>query len=524
MTKITDWVSRGRLAALMLAIVLVVSACSSNSGGTNNGSQPSPGGTNTQDDEGAKQQAPASQGTVELIAYFPGDTPQDFDRVLGEVNKKLEADGIGAKLNISFIPWDDYGQVTQLRATAGEKFDMFLEAQWLHIEPMIADKAIIPLDEYVANSPNLLASIPELMWEQNKFHDRIYGIPLGTTQGNWRGFTIRKDLREKHGFPEITTVEQLEAFLYLMKEKEPALIPFGIDGRYANDLPAMFDPLNYSGEYHNYEHLGSQVSLDVKNNRVLSNFEIGFLQGAMERIFRYVNDGILDRNLLQEQNSVELFNNGQFAATIYEATGVEGLKYLPLMEKVEGAELEFILLEAEGVKPISRFEQWNFLSVPASSDHPEKVIEVMDWLSIQENHDLLEYGIEGVHWEAVGEDAYQVIKGTSYEFPGYVMTWRPDLVRMPSHMHPDDKKYFEMARHADTFQRAVSSGFTPDLTSLNTEIAQLNSVLTTLNQPLSVGLLDPKKYYSQLVEQVNAAGMDRIVEEIRQQYEAFTQK
>lgn len=523
MIKITDWVSRGRLAVFMLALVLVVSACGGNSGSTNNGNQPQAGGTNNQNDGGTKPETPAPQGVVELIAYFPGDTPQDFARVLGEVNKKLEADGVGAKLNISFIPWDDYGQVTQLRATAGEKFDMFLDAQWLHIEPMIADKAIIPLDEYVANAPNLKAAIPDLMWEQNKFYDQIYGIPLGTTQGNWRGFTIRKDLREKHGFPEITTIEQLEAFLYLMKEKEPALIPFGIDGRYANDLPPLFSPNTYNGVANNYENLGSQVALDVKNNQVLTAFETGFLQESMERIYRYVNDGILDRNLLQEQNSVELFNNGQFAATIYEANGVEGMKYLSLPEKVEGAELEFVLLEQEGVKPISRFEQWNFLVVPASSEHPEKVIEVMDWLSIKENHDLLEYGIEGVHWEAEGEDSYRVIEGTAYEFPGYVMTWRPDLVRMPSHMHPDDKKFFELSRSAETFQPAVSSGFNADLTSLNTEIAQLNSVLTTLYQPLSVGLLDPKEYYSQLVEQVNAAGMDRIVEEIKQQYEAFAQ-
>ncbi|MFD2881987.1 hypothetical protein ACFTAO_49110 [Paenibacillus rhizoplanae] len=117
------------------------------------------------------------------------------------------------------MPWTDYGNAVSVKMSAGEEFDMYLDAPWISMNQMIESKSLTELDAAVAARPELKASIPEEMWEYNKFGGKIMGIPLGTTQGQLYGVLIRKDLREKYGLPELKTLDDLEKFLYAVKEK-----------------------------------------------------------------------------------------------------------------------------------------------------------------------------------------------------------------------------------------------------------------------------------------------------------------
>ncbi len=497
---------------LLVLVLLIASACSK---GGNGGSEGTGTSKAPQTSEGA-----VKQEIVELKAFFPGDTPQDFDKVLTAVNDKLAADGVGAKLNITFTPWDDYGNMTTLKTTAGEEFDMFLDAPWLHIQDMISKDAIIPLDEYVGVNEVLKQSIPEQMWEQNKFNGKIYGIPLGTVQGNWKGFTIRKDLREKYNLPVIKSIADLEAFLRAVKKNDSGITPFGIDGRYALDLPLLFDSATYENGQ-TFFPVASGTALDARDGKIYAIHDFPNVQPMFERVHRYYTEGLFDKNILQEQNAVQLFNNGMFAVTLYGADGVEGMKYLDVIKNVPGAELEYVMLNVDGVKPVSDFKQWNFLVVPKSSKHPELVMKVMDWLSIPENHDLLELGIEGTHWKAVGEDQYEVVEGTGYSFPGYVISWRPTIVRTPVAMLPQDKELFELGRLAETFSMSPIAGFNADLEPIKTEVAQFNTINDSILNPLSAGLFNPAEYLSKLKDEASKAGMDKIVKEIQAQYDAY---
>ena len=504
------------MLSLMLVIMLALTACSkeSNHSANNGGDDGSnPAATNSGTKETSQPEKP-----VELLAYFPGDTPADFDIVLAEVNKKLIADGIGATLNIQFISWNDYGNITTLKTSAGEKFDMFLDAPWLHLNQMISSEAIIPLDNLVAQAAELKASIPEQMWEANKFNGQIFGIPLGVSQGKIGGFLIRKDLREKYGLDPITNLEQLEAYLYAVKANDPDVIPFATDGRYADGLVNLF----------NTETAGANNLLDIGmdvyykgtiDGKIYPIYEQPGFENSLKRLNQYFKDGILEKNLAQQENSTALFNQGKVAAIQYSGDGVEGLKFTDAL-KVPGVELEVAIMNPDQTL-YSDFKQWNFLCIPSSSEHAEKVIDVMNWLSIQENHDLMEYGIEGKHWEAVGEDQYKVIEGSEYSFPGYVMTWRPELARTPDHMLSDDLKWYKFTRDASHYELSPYAGFTPDTEPFKTEYAQLSAVKDEILKPLGAGVLDYQKGLKQLTDQFNNSGGGKILESLQTQYEAF---
>lgn len=508
-------------AALALALVLLLVSACSGGGSSESGPSTSPSPSSSAQPTAEASESPSAQPSaqpVELKALFPGDKPVDFELVLGEVNKKLVADGIGATLNIQFIGWNDYGNVTTLKASAGEEFDMFLDAPWLHISQMISSGSIIELDELVAQSSELQNSIPQQMWEANKFNGKIYGIPLGISQGKIGGFLIRKDLREKYGLPPIKTIDELEQYLYQVKAQDKDIIPFATDGRYADGLVNLFNSETTG------ENKVMEIAMDVfyngtKDGKIYPIYERPGFEDSLKKLNRYFKDGILEKNLAQQENSTALFNQGKVAAIQYSGDGVEGLKFTDAL-KVPGVELEVVIVNPED--PVySDFKQWNFLCVPASSKHPDKAMAVMNWLSIKENHDLLEYGIEGKHWTAVGDDKYAVVEGSQYSFPGYVITWRPNLARTPDHMIPDDLKWFNFTRDADNFLLSPYAGFTPNTDPFKTEFAQLSPIKDEVLKPLGAGVLSAEKGLKELKDRYEKAGNAKILAELQRQYDEF---
>src|SRR5579884_961812 len=137
----------------------------------------------------------SAAGTVELTFILPGTAPTGWSNVLATVNQKLAKEGLGISLKVLFISWATYIDQTLLKMTAGDKFDALLTALWAHLDQFITDGSVIPLDSYVAQAPNLKATIPQTIWDANRFGGKIMAIPMGSTLASIDGFVIRKDLR-----------------------------------------------------------------------------------------------------------------------------------------------------------------------------------------------------------------------------------------------------------------------------------------------------------------------------------------
>ncbi|GIP21277.1 extracellular solute-binding protein [Paenibacillus sp. J22TS3] len=500
----------GAVTSTVLALSLMLAGCGGQAvTGGNEGNAP----TNTESGTSAPKE------TVTLKAYFPGDKPVGFDNVLQAVNDKLKADNVGAALNINFLPWSDYGNTVSVKMSAGEDFDMYLDAPWLSMNQMIASNSLLELDAKVAERPELKASIPDEMWNYNKFDGKIMGIPLGTTQGPVYGVIIRKDLREKYGLPELKTLEDLEKFLYMVKENEKDIRPFVINGIKADKLPFI---LSESANLALDEVLEIGVSMfaySTKDKKVIGQWASPMIADGYERVTKYYKDGLISKNIAQEQNAETLFKQGKFAATYYAADGVEGLKYSDMLK--DGSDkLEVFVPNGDKAKPYTAFQQWNFLCIPASSKHSDLALDVVNWLSIKENHDLMEYGIQGKDWEPLGDKSYKVL--SNYSFPGFVLTWRPKLNRTPDTMMPDDKKWFDFSADPANFTLSPTSGFSFNAEKVKTEYAKITPLHDSLFLPLSQGLLPAGEGKAKLEEKMAGLGGQKVIDEIQAQIDAVT--
>ncbi|CAM4196977.1 extracellular solute-binding protein [Paenibacillus macerans] len=500
----------GAVTATVLALSLMLAGCGGKTGtGGNEGNAP----TNTENTTSAPKE------TVTLKAYFPGDKPAGFDDVLQAVNDKLKADNVGAALNINFLPWSDYGNAVSVKMSAGEDFDMYLDAPWLSMNQMIASNSLLELDAMVAERLELKASIPDEMWEYNKFDGKIMGIPLGTTQGPVYGLLIRKDLREKYGLPELKTLEDLEKFLYTVKENEKDVRPFVINGIKADKLPFILSESANLALDEVLEIGVSMFSYSTKDKKVVGQWASPMIADGYERVTKYYKDGIISKNIAQEQNAETLFKQGKYAATYYAADGVEGLKYSDMLK--DGSDkLEVFVPNGDKAGPYTAFQQWNFLCIPTSSKHSDLALDVVNWLSIKENHDLMEYGIQGKDWEPAGDTSYKAL--SNYSFPGFVLTWRPTLNRTPDTMMPDDKKWFDFSADPANFTLSPTAGFSFNAEKVKTEYAKITPLHDSFFLPLSQGVLSADEGKATLEEKMASLGGQKVIDEIQAQIDAVT--
>ncbi|CQR51518.1 extracellular solute-binding protein [Paenibacillus riograndensis] len=501
----------GTTTTAVLVSSLMLAGCGG--GNTKTGGNEGSSGAN------AESAAPASKETVTLKAYFPGDKPAGFDDVLQAVNDKLKKDNVGAALNINFLPWSDYGNAVSVKMSAGEDFDMYLDAPWLSMNQMIDGNSLKELDAEVAKRPELKASIPDEMWEYNKFKGKIMGIPLGTTQGQLYGLLIRKDLREKYGLPELKTLDDLEKFLYKVKENEKDVKPFVLNGIKADKLPFILsDSANLALD----EVLEIGVNMfaySTKDKKVVGQWASPMIADGYERVTKYYKDGIISKNIAQEQNAETLFKQGKYAATYYAADGVEGLKYSEMLQNGSD-KLEIFIPNGDKAKPYTAFQQWNFLCIPASSEHADLALDVVNWMSIKENHDLMEYGIQGKDWEPVGDSSYKVL--SKYSFPGYVLTWRPTLNRTPDTMMKDDKKWFDFSTNPANFTLSPTAGFNFNAEKVKTEYAKITPLHDSIFLPLSQGVLPADQGKKTLEKKIAGLGGQKVIDEIQAQIDAVT--
>ncbi|MEK3796627.1 DUF3502 domain-containing protein [Paenibacillus sp. FSL R7-0204] len=509
--RLKKWFGTATTAVLVSSLVLA--GCGGNA--KNEGST----ANSTNSPSSSEGSASASKEVVTLKAYFPGDKPAGFDAVLQAVNDKLKKDNIGAALNINFMPWTDYGNAVSVKMSAGEEFDMYLDAPWLSMNQMIESKSLTELDAAVAARPELKASIPEEMWEYNKFGGKIMGIPLGTTQGQLYGVLIRKDLREKYGLPELKTLDDLEKFLYAVKENEKDIKPFVINGIKADKLPFILSNSANLAQDEVLEIGVNMFSYSIKDKKVIGQWESPTIADAYERVTKYYKDGIISKNIAQEQNAETLFKQGKYAATYYAADGVEGLKYSEMLK--DGSDkLEIFIPNGEQAKPYTAYQQWNFLCIPTTSKHSDVTMDVVNWLSIKENHDLMEYGIQGKDWEPVGDSSYKALSG--YTFPGYVLTWRPVLNRTPDTMMQDDKKWFDFSTKTSNFTLSPIAGFNFNAEKVKTEYAKITPLHDSIFLPLSQGLIPAAEGKKTMEDKMASLGGQKVIDEIQAQIDAVT--
>ena len=158
---------------------------------------------------------------VDLVFYLLGDAPAGLDRVEDKINEIL-LEKANATVDFQFSTWTDWGEKYKLQLTTGG-VDLIYTASWNNFGQLAQSGAFLPLDDLLDQvSPDYKAQIDPAALEGCRVNGKIMTIPCLWKQYTPAGIEYREDLREKYDLPVPDSIENLEAYLKGIQEKDPS--------------------------------------------------------------------------------------------------------------------------------------------------------------------------------------------------------------------------------------------------------------------------------------------------------------
>lgn len=468
--------------------------------------------------------APGGQAAAALIpvtySYAGGGVPRDLQMVQDAINAILN-ESIGVDLTLEPIDWGAFNERMQLRLAAGEPCDIIFTAPWINsYTNNVANGALLPLDDLLKEyAPGLWASMPPTTWDAARINGKIYGVINQQIFPKPWGVHPRKDLLEKYNFSldNVTRWEDMEPWLEAVKNGE------GITPVYADDRSySLWRP-----QYYGYDPLDDGIRFvgikaDDETLTVVNLYETPEYIEAMNLTKKWVDLGYFPRELMPRDEARAAFRAGLFAMGYHVEKPGNDVE----MQTAVGWEFESknltdpLILDTAGATATMN-------GICATSRNPEAAMKVLEALNTDPVvYNLLARGIEGVHW--VWEDeANRVItypEGVTSATSGY----EPNTDWMFGNQF---NAYYRSAvqvgaweatkRMNDTAYPSQALGFVVDRKPIETEIAQLIAVMDELERPIAQGYVAYEVGAPELLARMNAAGAQKVIEEVQRQLLAW---
>lgn len=365
------------------------------------------------------------------LAEYPADGGKGKQEIL----KALDLAGIqGIDFNVT-MPATGAEYITKLNllATSGDLPDYFN----LDIPTMtrMADEGLLlPLDDYIKNSPHLSKLIKDSDLEALRYNGKIYALPVGyRSEGfngpNTKGFIIRKDWLNNLNMKEPTTLDELHEVLKAFKNDDPDQNgkndTYGLGGNKTTNFDGIFGAFGINPSFW-FERDGQ-----LKQGYVLPE-----TKEVLKLLNEWYKEGLIDPEyLLMEQKQLEekVVNSkvGVFEGSAFDVDPKQPL--INSLRNVTPAGTFTLLTPPKG--PEGKFA-WpevgpsygDIRAVSADIEDPDKLFQLLDWSASDEANggfNLVTYGIEGEHYKYDKEknridmlvDSYSTLYKEGYSNP-----------------------------------------------------------------------------------------------------------
>ncbi|WP_178020351.1 ABC transporter substrate-binding protein [uncultured Paenibacillus sp.] len=481
------------LLVLVLACTAILSAC---------------GGTNKEKGaEGTHSNAAENQKPVELIWYNIGTPQKDTDMVMAEVSK-YTSEKIGVTVKMKQIDFGDYTQKMQVLTQSGEPMDILFTASWGFDYVQNARKGAFMelndlLDKY---GQGIKDTLDPAFLEGSKVDGKNYGIPANKelpAQDVWR---FNKQWLDKYNLDisGVRSLESLEPLLKTIKENEPGVVPFMIDRNYIPNLP--YDYI--------IQGLPMAVKLDTSDFKVVSILETPELKESLKTMRKYYQAGYIDPEVATTTETSDLTKTGNWF--------VDRPTTQPFADNLWTASLGYPVISTPATDPI--IYNWSVMgslqAISANSKHPVEAMKFLNLLNTDAYlRNLVDSGIEGVHYEKVGDNvARNLDKAKDYDMPSFAIGNM--MLNYLAEGDPADK-WEGFRKFNEEGVPAPLLGFNFDASDVLPELAALNNAKDQFWAPLMTGSVDPDKYLPKAIEQLKAAGLDKIIEEAQKQLDEW---
>ncbi len=486
-----------------MAVTLLAGCGDNNASGDNK--------NETEENGGSEAEEPSGD-VVTLTFANTGAEPACNKQVLEAINEKLLADGLNIQVETVYL--EDYWNTLAMNIAGGSEYDL----AWAHsstLADLVGRKIYQPIGDALDSvGQDLKAKTPDYVLKGGTINGEIYAIPrVIPTTGFNNTFDVRKDLMDKYGIEEITTIEQLEQYFQAVLDNEEGMYPYS--GSNINPMTTVY------ANYHFI--LGDGISamyvdpadpeLTVKNFWASDEFT-----EIMNKRMEWVEKGYLQSDTSTFQNPDTGFENGVVAAVdsnvMRVSERVDGMK-----NTLPDAVPYTVMLEPQTRYIFSAGD--NMLAVPSTSKHVEEAIKLIQWFKTnQENYDLWSYGVEGTNYNLNGEAVdISGIDSENVYSPNLWMWNDLDMARFSAN-YPQDQ-LDRLMTWDDNSQQSPLLGFVLDQSEIGAECSQIQAVMTEYAENLLTGMVDVDDVRDEFLAALDAAGIDKVIEETQRQVDEF---
>lgn len=479
------------------------------------------------DTSGGDPTAPDISKEVSLVMYLLGDVPSDLDRVYEQFNPILK-ERINATLKTNYLSWGDWQTKYSLILAAGEGVDLMYTSDWAYYTTESAKGAFLELTDEFMNTymPMTLASQDPASLKQATIGGKLYAIPKNTAglEGeNW--VMIRKDLREKYGMAEITSIEQLEEFYIAVLENESGVLPFAAsaDGGFNSTAWRQPNQLYYLTNIDwCYQISGTETKAPADFSEITYAWFRDDAIPYYELMKKWSDLGFWSKNAINNTEQVrDAFENGKSASLTWNMTIFLAGKNL----RDNNAEWDF---EALDINPGTARKQALYtndaIAIASTSENPERAAMFIDLVKNDlEVYMALNGGIEDVHY-VINADGTRGLGPEADKYPWAPSTWCFNLARgvAPDNADILDEEVVFTEEQEKLIVAPDMAAFRFDVEPVKNELAAVNALKDEFSPMLQLGMVeDIAATVADWQSKAEAAGLAKIEEEMKKQYEEW---
>lgn len=441
---------------------------------------------------------------VELVWYTIGGPQKDTEKVQEEINKYLK-EKINATIKIKQVDWGDYNQKMQVVINSGEEYDIAFTCSWANDYLTNARKgAFVALDELLDKyGKETKAAIDPNFWEGAKIDGKVYAIPANKELGVAPLWVFTKEYVDKYNIDmsKIKTLEDLEPYLKVIKEKEPGVTPFYIVKDYSAQLP--------------FDKIVDPVAISLKNNdlKVVNIFETEEMKQALNTMHKYYKAGYINKDAATAKDD---------KAVKRLVTKGDGQPYADILWSKD---LGYQVVSTPIVPPYitNGSTTGSMQAISVTSKNPERAMQFLNLLNTDKYlRNLINYGIEGTHYQKVNDEQIKILPDQkNYQMPYFSLG---NLFITYTLENEPKTKWEEFKKFNADSAKSPALGFKFDPTPVNTEVAGLRNVLDEFGASLYSGTVDPNEYLPKINAKLKSIGIDKVIAEMQKQIDAWKAK
>lgn len=451
---------------------------------------------------------------VELVWYLVGTPQEDQETVFAEVNKVLK-EKLNTTVDFNIIDWGSYDEKMNVIIATGEDYDMCFTSDWTNTYNTNAQKdAYYPLGDLLEKyGTHILEQVPEQYWEATKIGGEIYGVVNYQIMARIKGVSFPADTVEEVGYDisQIHTYSDLTDYFAAVKEAKPDMVPF-MSFVETTEMPALItDETGFSIDY-------LQGPLAVRAEDPTQAFNVVESEEFMEfcKMTRdWYEKGYVRKDAASISDAKAEIKTHNYAA-YPSGVGIGSVEG-------ESAIAGYDVVQAQTVPAyISTGSiQAALTAINVNSEHPERAMMVLDYLFEDKDlYNMLCYGIEGKHYEKFNDYSITLIEDAGYN-PG--ISWEFGSWFNAMLLEGQSENHWDLNKEVN--ESALTSpvlGFVYDSSNVKTEMAQVTALISEYLPGFMTGSMDPEVKIPELIEKMDAAGMDKIIEDANAQLAAWS--